>query len=47
MADLSVAQYYSILGHKDMARNFAKRAKNGLTPYSSEWLLADDIQNIN
>ena len=47
MADLSVAQYYSILGQKDMARNFAKRAKNGLTPYSSEWLLADDIQNIN
>ena len=47
MADLSVAQYYSILGYKDMARNLAKRAKNGLTPYSSEWLLADDIQNIN
>ena len=47
MADLSVAQYYSILGNKDMARNFAQRAKNGLTPYSSGWLVADDIQNIN
>ena len=47
MADLSVAQYYSILGNKDMARNFAERAKNGLTPYSSGWLVADDIQNIN
>ena len=47
MADLSVAQYYSILGNTDIARNFAERAKNGLTPYSSGWLLADDIQNIN
>ena len=47
MADLSVAQYYSILGNTDRARNFAERAKNGLTPYSSGWLLADDIQNIN
>ena len=47
MADLSVAQYYSILGNTDMASNFAKRAKNGLTPHSPEWLLADDIQNIN
>jgi predicted Zn-dependent protease len=47
MADLSVAQYYSILGNMDMASNFAKRAKNGLTPHSPEWLLADDIQNIN
>ena len=47
MADLNVAKYYSILGNTDRARNFAKRAKNGLTPYSSEWLMADDIQNIN
>ena len=47
MADLNVAQYYAILGKKDRAQSFASRAKNGLTPYSSEWLMADDIQNIN
>ncbi len=47
MADLSVAQYYSILGNKDRAKSFAQRAKDGLTPYTSDWLMADDIQNIN
>lgn len=43
LADLNIAKYYATTNQKDRATNFAERAKDNLTVYSSEWIQADDI----
>ncbi len=46
-ADLYAARYYAARGQKDRAKSFARRAKKGLEYMTSDWLIADDIENIN